>query len=204
MSLVGWSTRYWTLLKVLNQWSLTSEYSIPYTDNKYYIHLYSHWLNPSPTKTLFFIAFGRWAREMDGRFGSVACSLWSSCTIQMHLSMVPTGPPQQGKRGFKDSGAFSASSSSMTFFAASVAASVKPALASPIAPLISFIMAGTARNCTLATTVAPGNLSRKTAVSSSVALLRHEGCIPLFPYHDILIGPPTSWLILICRYCGSE
>lgn len=51
-----------------------------------------------------------------------ACSFWSSCTMQMHFSMVPTGPPQQGKKGFNDPGAFSASSSSIFFLAVSAVA----------------------------------------------------------------------------------
>ncbi|CAE7555297.1 unnamed protein product [Symbiodinium natans] len=37
--------------------------------------------------------------------------------MQMHFSVVPTGPPQQGKKGLMEAGAFSAISSSIFFLA---------------------------------------------------------------------------------------
>ena len=45
------------------------------------------------------------------------CSCWSAGTMQMHFSIVPTGPPQHGKNGLMEPGAFSAISSSIFFLA---------------------------------------------------------------------------------------
>merc|ERR1719432_122064 len=52
---------------------------------------------------------------------SVTVCCWSFGTNgqQLHFSRVPTGPPQQGKNGFKYPGVLSASWSSIPFFAAS-------------------------------------------------------------------------------------
>ena len=46
--------------------------------------------------------------------------------MQMHLSMVPTGPPQHGNRGFMVAGAFAANSSSIFCLAASFIESPMP------------------------------------------------------------------------------
>eukprot|EP00428_Durinskia_dybowskii_P012757 CAMPEP_0170222744 /NCGR_PEP_ID=MMETSP0116_2-20130129/11067_1 /TAXON_ID=400756 /ORGANISM="Durinskia baltica, Strain CSIRO CS-38" /LENGTH=49 /DNA_ID= /DNA_START= /DNA_END= /DNA_ORIENTATION= len=43
-------------------------------------------------------------------------SRWSAGTAQMHFSMVPTGPPQQGKHGLMLPGACCANCSSICFF----------------------------------------------------------------------------------------
>ena len=51
----------------------------------------------------------------------------------MQVSMVPTGPPRQGKKGFMVAGALVASSSSTAFLAASF-------MAPPIAPIMLAIL----------------------------------------------------------------
>ena len=53
-------------------------------------------------------------------------SCWSAGTMQMHVSMVLTGPPRHGKNGLRVGGACSASWSSTCFLAASFMPSCMP------------------------------------------------------------------------------
>ena len=161
-------------------------------------------------KTLFFVAFGRWAREMDGRFVSASPAL--SDLLAPYKCTCPWFPLDLHSKGRGASKIQALSLPALPQWPSSLHQlqhrSSQP-LHRPSLPW--YRSSWRARRGMRGIVRWQQRLHLATWVEKLQFLaLRYwdmkvvSRYSMLFPYHDILIGPPTSWLILICRYCGSE